>query len=61
MHRGLRRPWAVFVVALGVLGVVAVFVVTLVPVLRDQIKALIDNAPGWLDQLRDNRTVQGPR
>lgn len=58
MRRGLRRPWAVFVVAIGVLGLVTGFVVTLVPVLRDQITALIESAPGWLDQLRDNQTVQ---
>ena len=52
MHRGLRRPWSVFVVALGVLGVVTLFVVALVPVLRDQITALIDDVPGWLDDLQ---------
>jgi predicted PurR-regulated permease PerM len=58
MHRGMGRPWAVFVVALCVLGFVTVFVVTLVPVLRDQITTLIDNVPGWLDDLRTNKTVQ---
>ena len=51
MHRGLRRPWAVFVVSLGVLGVVATFIVALIPVLQDQITALIDNVPHWLDDL----------
>jgi predicted PurR-regulated permease PerM len=58
MHRGLRRPWAVAVVSLGVLGVVTIFIVALVPVLRDQITAMIDSVPGWLDDLRRNKTVQ---
>ncbi len=58
IHRGLRRPWAVLVVSVGVLGVVTLFIVALVPVLRDQIQALVDNAPGWLDQLSRNQTVR---
>jgi predicted PurR-regulated permease PerM len=58
MHRGLRRPWSVSVVALVVLGALALFLVTLVPVLRDQITALIDAVPGWLDDLQKNKTVQ---
>ena len=58
MHRGLPRPWSVSVVALCVLGVVSLFLVTLVPVLRDQITSLIDAIPGWLDDLQKNKTVQ---
>ncbi len=58
MHRGIRRPWAVLIVTLGVLSVVALFVVALVPVLRDQITALLTNAPEWLDKLQTNSTVK---
>lgn len=58
MHRGLRRPWAVFVVSLGLLGAVTAFVVALVPVLQDQITALIDNVPGYLDDLQGKQWVQ---
>jgi predicted PurR-regulated permease PerM len=58
MHRGLRRPWSVFIVALCVLGFITLFVVALVPVLRDQITTIIDDVPGWLDELRSNSTVQ---
>ncbi|MGH3447123.1 MAG: AI-2E family transporter [Nocardioidaceae bacterium] len=58
MRRGLPRWLSVLVVTLGMLGAVALFVAALVPVLRDQITALIDNAPGWLDALRDNQTIQ---
>lgn len=58
MHRNIKRGYAVAVVSVGLLGVLAVFVVALVPVLRDQITALIDSIPGWLEDLRRNRTVQ---
>lgn len=55
MHRGFKRPWAVFVVSLGVLGVVTIFIVALIPVLQDQITALIDSVPHWLDDLRQKQ------
>jgi predicted PurR-regulated permease PerM len=48
----------VLVVSLGVLGALALFVVALVPVLRDQITALIANAPEWLDKLQKNNTIE---
>lgn len=57
MHRGIRRRWAVLLVTFAVLGVVAIFVISLVPVLRDQVEALIHSAPGWLDDLQRNKTV----
>ena len=57
-RKGLRRPWAVLIVTLGVLGLMALFIVALVPVLRDQINAIIDNSPGWLDSFRRNHTVR---
>ncbi|MGH3026269.1 MAG: AI-2E family transporter, partial [Gaiellaceae bacterium] len=56
-RRRIARRWAVLIVTLGVLGIVTLFVVSLVPVLRDQITTLIDHAPGYLDALRKNRTV----
>lgn len=58
MHRGIRRAWAVLLVSLGVLGLLTLFVVALVPVLRDQITALITNAPDWLDNLQKNKTIE---
>ncbi|MEP6469314.1 MAG: AI-2E family transporter, partial [Chloroflexota bacterium] len=58
MHKGLSRRWSVLVVSLGVLSLMSLFVVALVPVLRDQITALIDSAPGWLDDLSRNPTVK---
>jgi predicted PurR-regulated permease PerM len=47
----------VLIVTCSVLAVFALFVVALVPVLRDQVNAIIHNAPGWLDSLRENKTV----
>ncbi len=58
MHRGIRRTWSVLLVTLGVLGMISLFVVALVPVLRDQIDALITSAPTWLDQLQRNGTIK---
>lgn len=56
--RRIRRNWAVLMVTLGVVGIVTLFAVELVPVLRDQVTALIANAPEWLTQLQRNRSIQ---
>jgi predicted PurR-regulated permease PerM len=56
-RRGLRRGVAVAIVALGLLGALALFVVSLVPVVSDQIQALIDNVPEWIDEARRNKTL----
>jgi predicted PurR-regulated permease PerM len=58
VQRGLRRPIAVLIVTFIVLGIVALFLVALVPVLRDQITQIIESAPGWLDQLRHNSRLE---
>lgn len=58
IHRGVRRAWAVVVVSVGVLTVVTVFIVAIVPVLQDQLTAIVDNAPGWLEELARNRTIK---
>lgn len=57
-RRHIKRHWAVLIVTLGLLGLVALFIVSLVPVLRDQVNEIISNAPGWLDSLRKNETVK---
>lgn len=56
--RGLKRSWSVLVVILIVLAAIALFLVALVPVITDQVRAIIDNAPGWFERLQENRTVQ---
>ncbi len=54
---GLRRSVAVAIVALGLLGALAIFVVSLVPVVTDQVQALIDNVPEWIEEARRNKTL----
>ncbi|WP_210504164.1 AI-2E family transporter [Nocardioides xinjiangensis] len=58
MRRGVRRGLAVLLVLVVVLGVLALFVVAVAPVISDQIAQITRNAPGWLDDLQSNRQVQ---
>lgn len=57
-RRGLKRAWGVLVVTGVVLAALTLFVVALVPVITDQVTTIANNAPGWLDQLQNNSTVQ---
>ena len=57
-RRGMRRSYAVLTVIVAVLAALALFVVAIVPVIADQVRALTDNAPHWLDELQRNRQVQ---
>ena len=57
-NRGLRRPWAVLAVTVGVVLALVLFVVALVPVISDQVSAIVDNAPGWLQKLEGNQRIQ---
>jgi predicted PurR-regulated permease PerM len=57
-RRGLGRSWAVLVVITGVVLAVVLFVVALVPVITDQVSTIVKNAPGWVDQLQHNATIQ---
>ena len=58
LRRGLKRTWAVLVVAIGVLAGVALFVLAIAPVITDQVGAIVDQAPDWFNQLRDNSTIE---
>lgn len=58
MSHGMRRPWALLVVIAGVLLTLALFILAIVPVVTDQVTAITDNAPGWLDQLLHNKQIQ---
>lgn len=57
-RRGLRRSWACGAVIVGALVTVALFIVAIVPVITDQVTALTNNVPGWLDDLEKNKKVQ---
>jgi predicted PurR-regulated permease PerM len=57
-RHGLGRAWSVLVVIVAVVAAIALFVVALVPVITDQVNAIIDSAPGWFESLRRNDAVQ---
>jgi predicted PurR-regulated permease PerM len=57
-RRGLRRSHAVIVVIVCVLVAAGLFLVALVPVITDQVRSITDQAPGWLDRLQHNKTVE---
>ncbi len=58
MRRDMRRPYAVVVVIVLVVAAVTLFVLAIVPVISDQVTAISQSAPGWLDELQRNRQVQ---
>ncbi len=58
VNNGVRRSWAVIVVALGVVAAIGLCGVAIAPVVADQISALNANAPGWFDQLQHNKQIQ---
>ena len=58
MRRGMRRGLAVLLVLVVVIGVLALFVVAIAPVISEQIAQITRNAPGWLDDLQSNKQVQ---
>ncbi len=58
VRREIRRSYAVLIVALGFVAALALFVLAIAPVVADQIAALTENAPGWLDQLQASKQIQ---
>jgi predicted PurR-regulated permease PerM len=58
MRRGLRRPWAVLCVILGVVLAFAGFLTILVPIISDQVSAIGDSLPGWFDKLQQNEQIR---
>jgi predicted PurR-regulated permease PerM len=58
MRHRLKRHWAVLIVITSVLVALVLFVVALVPVISDQVAAIIDNAPHWFSELQQNKQIQ---
>ena len=58
VRRGLKRTWAVLAVIVAVLLALALFVLAIVPVITDQVNAIVDRAPEWFNELRNNNTIQ---
>ncbi|MFZ0529111.1 MAG: AI-2E family transporter [Propionicimonas sp.] len=56
-HHGLRRGLAVLVVALAAIAAVGLAVWALVPVAGDQVNRLLQQAPGYLENLRQNPQI----
>jgi predicted PurR-regulated permease PerM len=54
---GWKRPVAILVVLAGILGVVAGFVLAIIPVIIDQVGGLIESAPALFDQLIRQREL----
>src|SRR3954451_3725337 len=57
-RKGLTRPLAVLAVITTVVVALVLFFVALVPVISDQVKTIVDNAPGWLQESQRNQQVQ---
>jgi predicted PurR-regulated permease PerM len=57
-RKGLSRAWSVVVVITGVVLALVLFLVALVPVIADQVSAMVESAPGWVDSLQSNRLFQ---
>lgn len=55
--RKLKRGLAVLVVALGAVAILALAIWALVPVLTEQINKLLLQAPGYLENLRQNEQI----
>ncbi len=55
---GVRRSYSVLIVALAFVAALALFVGAIAPVVATQISALAENAPGWFDQLQNNKQIQ---
>lgn len=58
MRRGLGRGLSLTVVLLGVLSALTVFILTIAPVISEQVAQISANAPGWLDDVQSNNRVQ---
>jgi predicted PurR-regulated permease PerM len=58
MRRGLKRPWAVLYVIVGVLVAFGLFLVAIVPVVSHQVTAIGDALPAWFDQLQKNGSIR---
>jgi predicted PurR-regulated permease PerM len=58
LRRGLKRPWAVLIVIVGVILALTGFVLAIVPVVSEQVTTLTERAPAWFEEVQTNRTIQ---
>lgn len=57
IRRGISRAWAVFAVAVLILGILTAIVIVVGGVLRTQIQTLIDDAPQLISDLRKHKSI----
>lgn len=55
---GWKRPVAILVVLIGLLGIVAGFVLAIIPVIADQVGNLIERAPRLFDELITQKALE---
>lgn len=58
MRVGMKRPWAVTLVSLGVLAALVLFVIAIAPVITEQVGTLVNRAPDAFDKLRNNGRIE---
>jgi len=58
MRRGIKRTWAVLLVIIGVLAAIALFVLSIAPVVSDQVTTITERVPDWFSQLQNNATIE---
>jgi len=58
MRRGIKRTWAVLLVIIGVLAAIALFVLSIAPVVSDQVTTITERVPDWFRQLQNNATIE---
>jgi predicted PurR-regulated permease PerM len=57
IRRGVRRSFSVLVVCLLLVVFMTLFAFQVIPVITDQISAISERAPEWMDQVRRNDTI----
>lgn len=57
--KGIRRPFAILIVLVGVAAVIAGLVLAIIPVISDQIQTLIEQGPGIVNSVVDGSLAQG--
>jgi len=58
-RKGVKRPIAIVIVLVAVLAVVAGLVLALIPVISDQVQALVRSVPPIIAGIQDNSLIEG--
>lgn len=58
-RRGLRRGWAVAIVLSGFVAILAGFLALVIPPVTNEVSALVNAVPGWLQQVHNHQSTIG--